>query len=251
MKKTILGIATFTALAALATPAAAASGRARFHASLETGPAWQSRNDFRIPGDSGSLVKLADGESGPFASGRATLTWDLSEKQSLRLLAAPLRIETTFTPSAPVAFQELVFPGGSPVDSRYVFDSYRLSWYWRFAPRGQWHFRLGATLKVRSAEIGLSGVPGRSVKENVGPVPLLYAYARYQATERLALEIEADAAAAPQGRAEDVSVKAVIALSPRVDPDLGYRLLEGGADNEEVYTFAAIHYAVAGLRLRF
>jgi hypothetical protein len=32
---------------------------------------------------------------------------------------------------------------------------------------------------------------------------------------------------------------------------VGYRLLEGGADVDEVYTFALLHYAVGGLALRF
>ena len=89
------------------------------------------------------------------------------------------------------------------------------------------------------------------MKDDLGLVPLLYAYARYQATERLAFEAEADALAAPQGRAEDVSLKAVVRLNDSVDLDLGYRLLEGGADNDEVYTFAFFHYAVAGVRVRF
>ena len=218
-------------------------------AAVELGPAWQTRNDFRIPGDGGTLVKLPDGAS--TASWRATLTWDLNQRQSLRLLAAPLRLNQTFTPASPVLFQDVEFPAGRPVDVRYVFDSYRLTWYWRFAPSGKWSFRLGATAKVRSAEIGLSGDAGRSVKENLGAVPLLYAYARYQATDRLALELEADALAAPQGRAEDVSLKGVWRVSDRVDLDLGYRLLEGGADNDAVYSFALFHYAVAGVRVRF
>jgi hypothetical protein len=33
--------------------------------------------------------------------------------------------------------------------------------------------------------------------------------------------------------------------------DLGCWRLAGGADNDEVYTFAFFHYAVAGLRIRF
>jgi hypothetical protein len=104
---------------------------------------------------------------------------------------------------------------------------------------------------VRDAQIGLAGAPGSSVKDDLGAVPLLYAYARYQATDRFALELEADALAAPQGRAEDVSLKGVFRVSDRVDVDLGYRLLEGGADNDEVYTFAFFQYAVAGVRVRF
>lgn len=233
------------ALLAAAAPAAATG----LHATLEAGAAWQARNDFRIPGDTGTLVVLPD--DGPSAAFRATLTWDLSERQSVRLLAAPLRLEQTFTPSEPVAFQDLVFPAGRPIDSSYRFDSYRATWYWRFAPKGKWSFRLGATLKVRSAEIGLSGEPGQAVRDDLGVVPLLYLYARYQASDRFAVELEADALAAPQGRAEDVSLKGVYRLSDRVDLDLGYRLLEGGADNDSVYTFSLFHYVVAGVRVRF
>jgi hypothetical protein len=237
-------------LAAILTLLAAPSGAGELRASLEGGAAWQTRNDFRIPGDGGTLVPLADYESGPFAAFRASLDWDLTERQSLRLLAAPLRVETTFTPASPVAFQELVFPAGSPLDATYVFNSYRLTWYWRFPPGEKWSFRLGATLKVRDAQIALAGDAGRSAKDDLGLVPLVYLGARYQATERFALELEADALAAPQGRAEDVSLKGVFRISDRVEVDLGYRLLEGGADNDEVYTFAFFHYAIAGVRIR-
>jgi hypothetical protein len=238
-------------LAAVTAAVSAPAGAGDFHATLEGGAAWQTRNDFRIPGDGGTLVALADYDSGPVPAFRATLTWDLTSRQSLRLLAAPLRLETTFVPESPVVFQDLVFPAGQPTDATYVFNSYRLTWYWRFPASGKWSFRLGATLKVRDAEIGLAGAPGNSVKDDLGAVPLLYAYARYQATDRFALEFEADALAAPQGRAEDVSLKGVFRVSDRVDVDLGYRLLEGGADNDEVYTFAFFHYAVAGVRVRF
>ncbi|HSD66970.1 MAG TPA: hypothetical protein VLF95_09730 [Vicinamibacteria bacterium] len=241
--------AVLAALVALAAPPRAASGDVQV--AVEGGAAWQTRNDFRIPGDGGTLVSLAEFDAGPVPAFRATLRWDLTEHQSLRLLVAPLRMETTFTPAEPIVFQDVLFPAGQPTDAKYVFNSWRLTWCWRFANAGRWSFRLGATIKVRDAEIALGGAPGRSVKDDLGVVPLLYAFARYEATDRLALEAEADALAAPQGRAEDVSLKAVLRLSDAVDVDLGYRLLEGGADNDEVYTFAFFHYAVAGVRVRF
>lgn len=43
----------------------------------------------------------------------------------------------------------------------------------------------------------------------------------------------------------------MLRLTDAIDLDVGYRLLEGGADNDEVYTLAFFHYAVAGLRIRF
>lgn len=216
---------------------------------LEGGLAWQGRNDFRIPGDQGSLVPLAAADSGPAAAVRATVTFDLTARQSLRLLAAPLRLQTPYRSPAEVRFTDRVFAADQRLDAIYRFDSYRLTWYWRLAPRGRWTFRVGGTLKVRDAEITLAGVEGRAAKTNLGLVPLLYGHVRYAATERLAFELEADALAAPQGRAEDVSLKGVFSLSDRLAVEGGYRLLEGGADNDEVFTFAAFHYAIIGIRL--
>ena len=64
------------------------------------------------------------------------------------------------------------------------------------------------------------------------------------------LLFDADALAAPQGRAEDVLLAATWALREGLFVYAGYRTLEGGADNDEVYTFAWFHYAVAGVHLR-
>ena len=57
------------------------------------------------------------------------------------------------------------------------------------------------------------------------------------------------AIAAPQGRAEDVLLVVTWSLRPGVGLHLGYRMLEGGADNDEVYNFSWLHYAVAGVEL--
>jgi hypothetical protein len=40
-------------------------------------------------------------------------------------------------------------------------------------------------------------------------------------------------------------------LGPSTRLFAGYRVLEGGADNDTVYTFSLFHYAVAGAELRF
>ena len=52
---------------------------------------------------------------------------------------------------------------------------------------------------------------------------------------------DADALAAPQGRAEDISLAATWAASDRVVLRVGYRTVEGGADNDEVYNFTWLH----------
>ena len=70
-------------------------------------------------------------------------------------------------------------------------------------------------------------------------------------TEKIGILFEGDALAAPQGRAEDVLLAGTYKFSDHFLFRLGYRILEGGADNDEVYNFALFHYASAGLTYTF
>jgi hypothetical protein len=63
--------------------------------------------------------------------------------------------------------------------------------------------------------------------------------------------LEGDALAAKQGRAEDVLLALLYRLSPKVTVKAGYRIVEGGANVEEVYNFALIHYASLGILIDF
>ena len=87
-------------------------------------------------------------------------------------------------------------------------------------------------------------------KPNVGPVPLINFAFAWQASGRLQIIFEGDALAAPQGRAEDVLLGVRYELNDHLEGYGGYRILEGGADVDEVYTFALIHYASVGFRLK-
>lgn len=247
MNRALALLASVLVLSAAARPAAAE----RFRLELEGGAAWQLRNDFAVPGGAGTRLAVDEANRGPFAAFRGTLWADVSKRTSLRLLAAPLRAKATLTPDAPVEFNGTTFVAGRPLDVAYVFDSYRLSWVWRFRSRGPVSFRAGLTGKVRDARIELSGEGLASAKENTGFVPLLYGGARWQVTDALALDLDVDAAAASQGRAEDVSLRLEARVSPKVDVFAGVRTLEGGADNDEVYSFAWFTYAVGGVAVRF
>lgn len=233
---------------ALAAPAFADD---RFRLELEGGAAWQLRNDFAVPGDTGTRLSIDEANQGPFAAFRGTLWADVSKRTSLRLLAAPLRTKATLTPDTDVEFNGTLFPAGRPLDVDYVFDSYRLSWVWRFKSSGPVSFRAGVTAKIRDARIELEGSGLSSAKTNTGFVPLLYGGVRWQMTDALALDLDVDAAAASQGRAEDVALRLEAKVSPKVDLFVGARTLEGGADNDEVYSFAWFAYAVGGVSFRF
>jgi hypothetical protein len=231
---------------ALATQAAAESRRSF---EVELGAAWQARNDFAVPGDRGTQVFLPD--AGPFLAARATVGWDFGERWSVRVLAAPLAIDTDFTSPTPIVFRDATFPAAQPLTAHYEFNSYRFTFFYRFRSEGRWSFRGGFTGKVRDARIRLSGAGLSETKDDLGFVPLLYGGARYDTGEKFAFDFEVDALGASQGRAIDASARTEFRVSESVRPYLGYRILDGGADNDEVLTFATLHYAIAGVYLRF
>lgn len=229
----------------------AAADDGRFTLDLELASAWQLRNDFAVPAEAGTLVRVADEERGPVPAGRVTLTWNAGDRWALRFLAAPLRTESTLRPDEDVVFQDATFAAGAPLDVDYRFDSYRATWLYRFEPRGSVAWRAGLTLKVRDAAIRLSGGGERAEKTDTGLVPLLYGGLRWNAGERFAVDVEVDAAAASQGRAIDLSVRGETPVGESARLFAGVRVLDGGADNDEVVSFATFASVIAGVSVSF
>lgn len=240
-------IATAIIACALLAPSAAADDR--FALDLEAGSAWQLRNDFAVPGDSGTLVRLED--EGPSFAGRATLSWKVNDRWSVRFLAAPLSTESDYVSPEPVRFQDVTFAAGAPIRVDYRFDSYRVGGVYRFPSSGPWSFRAGLTAKLRDAEISLQSGDVSATKSNTGVVPLVYGGVRYQASERVAVDLDVDGAAASQGRAIDAALRVEAKVAEGTSLFLGGRVLDGGADNDEVYSFATSAYVIAGAQFRW
>ncbi len=112
-------------------------------------------------------------------------------------------------------------------------------------------FALGITGKVRDAKISLSNENTNSEKTDLGFVPLIHFSFAWKFHSKFNFLIDGDALAAPQGRAEDVLVAVDIQAIKNLKIKTGYRILEGGADNDAVYTFALVHYLVFGLTFNF
>lgn len=212
----------------------------------------QTRNDVQIPNDStGTRFDLTDLGTGPYPGFRTTIDWTLSGPHSLRLTLAPLTIEDEGTFDKEVVFDDVAFAAGERTESTYRFNSYRLGYRYRLVDAEDWTVHVGATAKVRDAEIELKQGDTSSSYDNVGVVPLLHVDAEYSFGRAWSGVFDAEFAAAPQGRAFDVAV--LLKHSPAEDWDIstGYRTLEGGADNDDVYTFAWLHYAVFSVGYNF
>lgn len=217
---------------------------------LEGGVVGATRNDVRVPGDGGTRFSLVDDVSaGVEPAFRVRLGYRFSGRHLLSMLYAPLSLEGSGTVDGAIDFAGARFDDGEPVHATYRFDSYRLTYRYDVVRREGLEVGVGVTGKIRDAEIALHGAQ-RGRKTNTGFVPLLNLHLGWRpGGGDVGLVVDADALAAPQGRAEDVLVAAAWAVRDGVTARVGYRMVEGGADNDEVYTFAWLHYAVAGLEV--
>jgi hypothetical protein len=226
--------------------------RAGWSVDVESGMAFSGYNDVRIPGDTGTDLSLSE-ELEADATGfvRVRLIKDFNEKHRLSLLAAPLRLRSSGSLNRDIDFNGVRFAAGTPLRSRYRFDSYRLTYHYTLLSRERLRAGLGFTAKIRDASIRIEGGGDSSEKANTGFVPLVNFAFDWRLGSKVGIIFEGDALAAPQGRAEDVLLAIYGDPADKIRLRLGYRILEGGADNDEVYTFALVHYITAGMTISF
>lgn len=249
--RTSLTVARGLAVAALVCAVATHARAEGIELDFETGVAAASVNVVRIPGEGGTRFSLVDDlEASAAPVFRARVGYRFAERHLITVLYAPLRLEASGAFERDVAFQGETFRAGDPVLATFRFDSYRLTYRFSFVRDEAWDLAAGVTGKIRDAEISLYGAQTAS-KTNTGFVPLINLHAAWRpGGGAFGVLLDADALVAPQGRAEDVTLALTWDVDEAVTLRAGYRMLEGGADNDEVYNFAWVHYGVAGVGLR-
>jgi hypothetical protein len=219
---------------------------------VEVGAGYQSRNDVRIPGDTGTGFSLKDVQgSGPVPVVRGWGEWRFADKHGLRLTAAPVRVEGTGTLDEDVFFVDKTFEKGTPVKATYQFDTYRLTYRYRFHKSENWNWSWGGTLLLRDAKIALEQEGRHASKSNLGLVPLLHLSGLWQMTPEWRALMEMDGLAGGPGRAIDATVQSFYQTSDRWEFGGGYRTIEGGSDVDAVYTFAWFHVFTLSANYRF
>jgi len=240
------------AAGALLVTAGAARAQDRWRIDVENGAAISGYNDVAIPGDTGTRFSMTDDLSSDTEYfWRVRADFRVARKHVLSGLVAPLTIDSSGVFASPVDFAGTTYAPGVPVNGTWTFNSYRVTYRYEPFRTDTWMFGFGATVKVRDAVIRLASNGVSSEKTDLGVVPLVNFKFERRLGARASLLVEGDALAAPQGRAEDLFAGVVFDAGRRWSIKAGYRLLEGGADNDEVYTFAAVHYVAAGVVFRF
>jgi hypothetical protein len=217
---------------------------------IESGVVFSGYNDVRIPGTGGTLFSMSEElEASPELYLRLRGSYTIAKRHTLSLLYAPLSIKSTGSVPKEIIFEGVVFPANADLEGIYKFNSYRLTYRYDIVKKPKIEFGLGFTAKIRDAKISLETQGLYSEKVNVGFVPIINFRFAWNTTDKLSLIFDGDALAAPQGRAEDIFISANYRVSDRIGLKAGYRILEGGADNSEVYNFALFHYAAVGLMI--
>ncbi|OVE75795.1 hypothetical protein BVX98_06980 [bacterium F11] len=219
---------------------------------LETGGVWLSENDVGIPGDTGTKFNLLDlTGSGPEVYFRLYGTYQFNPKHRIRLTLAPLEFEGTGRLPKEVHFQNKTFLAHTDTKATYRFNTYRLTYRWSFYHGDSWNWGLGPTVLIRDAKIQLEQGNQKEKKDDLGAVPLLHIFGSYKLSEHSLIIFDLDGAGSTQGRAIDAALKLKYNLSSGWSGSVGYRTLEGGADNESVYSFAWLHYLLVSASYRF
>ena len=217
---------------------------------VELGGVNNPYNRVAIPGDDGTQFQLAKAFRSTDFYHRLSLSHKFN-RHGVRFLYAPLKLNGSATFSKNIDFMGQNYVSGQKIDAEYQFNSYRASWFYQIDDEGPWQTRIGATAKVRDAKTKLSQGSVSKLKRNSGLVPLFYLYSAYEWSNGFRMALDFDGLIAPQGRAFDAALMVGYSVLKNLDLNVGYRMLEGGVDNDTVYNFSRFQYAFTSLTWEF
>jgi hypothetical protein len=227
---------------------------AQFWLDLESGLVFPGYNDVRIPGEGGTLFSLENDltrRQDPVIPLRVRPGFTFGERNHVFGLFAPLSLDFAGTAPYDINFEGTVFAGGEPLEAEYKFNSYRLGYRRDVVATERWTVGIGFTGKIRDATVRVSSGEGLYArKDDLGFVPLLHLYVDHHG-ENWRVFLEGDGLAGGPGRAFDFLIGGMVDINDNIALKGGYRILEGGANTDEVYNFALFNFAAVGVVVRF
>jgi hypothetical protein len=209
-------------------------------------------NDIRIPGTSGSLIDMSDQllvKLQVFYRLRAGYT--IANRHTISALYAPLTVDYNGSFDQDINLNNAIYRRNEDVSVNYKFKSYRLTYRYDFVANYRWKVGAGLTGKIRDAYVRYRTASNDQHFSNFGFVPLVNFHIGYKPSAHWTAILEGDARASKFGRAEDIFAGVSYYVNPNLGIKLGYRVVEGGADNDQIYNFTWINYASAGLLISF
>ena len=218
---------------------------------LEFGQVKLLKNKIQIPAASGTIFDTTEVSPTEDYFYRFNLYWPLQGKHSLKVLYAPLEINQSGKFSKDITYEGEVFSKSNTTNVLYKFNSYRLTYRYQWMDGAILKTYIGFTGKIRDAKTKLSQTGLSKSYTNVGFVPLIYLRADWSPVNWLTFIFEMDALGASQGRAIEGAFKTRLTLNNSLGASLGHRVLEGGADNNKLYTWSLISFTFFSLDWSF
>jgi hypothetical protein len=229
--------------------------QAQLRIGLESGIAFNQYNDVRTPNGGsapGTFFSLSNDFRpqilNPFV--RVELSYTIIDRHDIQLTAVPLQLKYNSYKNQLIDFAGQTF-SGDDITGYYKFNTYRLSYRYNIVRKEKIRFGIGLAVLLRDARIALE--QGTKVAEDtdLGVVPLISFNLIYSPIDKLSIILKGDALVGPQGRAEDIFLGITYDLVDALELKAGYRIIEGGASVEQVYSFAFFHFVDVGLVYTF
>ena len=218
---------------------------------IESGVLFTGLNNIRN-GTNGTLFSLKNDLStppSPFLRLRAGFV--LNNKHHFSILYAPLKSLVTGTIDRNILFDGKYFKANIPLEAVYKFNSYRLTYNRRITDNDKFKFGLGLSAKIRDAGTSLKNKELLSKNFSVGFVPLINVLANWNISQKAVIDFLGEGIIASKGRAIDLSLSGRYSFTKSLQGNIGYRLLEGGANGTKRYNFIQHHFIFASLNFSF
>ena len=227
------------------------SSHAQAFVNLESGGFFTGINDIRY-GNTGTVFSLkTDFRASVIPFFRLRAGYLFNEKNHFSVLYAPLKVVETETIDRDILFDGKNFKANIPIEAVYMFNSYRLTYNRRIISNDNFKFGLGLSAKIREAGVSLKNREIASESFSVGFVPLMNLMTNWEISPKMGIDFFGEFIAASKGRAVDLSLSGRYGFSNTLQGNIGYRLLEGGANGTNRYNFIQLHFIFVGLNYSF
>ena len=218
---------------------------------LESGPFFTVINDIRN-GNKGTLFSLKkdfNTTTSPFYRLRAGYV--LNENNHFSFLYAPLKIIASETLEKDILFDGKNYKANILIEAVYKFNSYRFTYNRRVINKVNFKFGLGLSAKIRDAGVSLKNTEHLSENFSIGFVPLINLMANWDISQQMGVDFFGEGLAASKGRAIHLSLSGRYSFTKNLQGNIGYRLLEGGANGTNRYNYIQLHFIFASINYSF
>jgi hypothetical protein len=227
------------------------SSNAQPFVNVESGAFFTGINDIRN-GNTGTLFSLKNDFQTPVSPFlRLRAGYLVNGKNHFSFLFAPLKIVESGTIEKDILFDGKNFKANIPLEAVYKFNSYRFTYNGSIISKDNFKFGLGLSLKIRDAGVSLKNRELLSENFSIGFAPLINLLVNWDISQKIGVDFFGEGIAASKGRAIDLSSSGRYSFTKNLQGNIGYRLLEGGANGTNRYNFIQLHFIFASLNYSF